>query len=133
MEGNEAPTFQSSAPLAIWKSWQTQKEVESFIKGFKYLQLQYSSVCSVRPGLQVPEALRSDADDARDAEIVSAIEHLVNTDLTARALMEPTFPGERSLTRLSHRQRSQMLLLLKFSLKAYALGRGMDEEDSQRV
>ena len=47
--------------------------------------------------------------------------------------MGTTFPEQHSLSRLSHRRRSQLLLLLKFNLKAYALGKGMNEADSQRV
>ena len=47
--------------------------------------------------------------------------------------MGSTFPDEHSLFWLSFRQRSQLLPLLKFSLKAHALGKGMNEADSQRV
>ena len=47
--------------------------------------------------------------------------------------MGSTFPDQHSLFWLSLRQRSQLLLLLNFSLKAYAIGRGMNETDSQRV
>ena len=64
---------------------------------------------------------------------VVAIEGLLKTDLSARYLMGSTFPDEHSLITLSLWQRSHLLLLLNFSLKAYALGKGMNETDSQRV
>jgi len=148
MEGHQAFSFESSAPLAIWKTWWSQKEVKSFIKGFRYLQLQFSSICG-HPGLPVFAALRSGIDakcvdidgpahqdtaaSRSVADDVTAIEGLLKTDLSARYLMGSTFPDEYLLFWLSHRQRSQLLLLLKLGLKAYALGKGMNEADSQRV
>ena len=140
---------ESSSPLAIWTSWQTQKEAKSFIKGFKYMQHQFSSTHSDRPGSAVTTALRSAVDakyDVKDSRSlqdnaalrsvagdVVAIEGLLKTDLSARYLMGSTFPDEHSLITLSLWQRSHLLLLLNFSLKAYALGTGMNETDSQRV
>ena len=140
---------ESSAPLAIWTSWQTQKEAKSFIKGFKYLQFQFSSTRSGHPGFPVFAALRSEVvakDDAKvgarlqdnaasrsETDDVVAIESLLQTDLSARYLMGSTFPDHHSLCWLSLWQRSQLLLLLNFSLKAYALGKGMTEADSRRV
>ena len=59
---------ESSSPLAIWTSWQTQKEAKSFIKGFKYLQHQFSSTRSDRPGSAVTAALRSAVDAKYDVK-----------------------------------------------------------------
>ena len=117
-------------------------------QGFGYLHFQFSSI-RCHQGLSVFTALRSEIDikcvdtdgpahpDTAAlrlvAEHVSAIEGLLPTDLSARYLMGPAVQDELSLFWLSHRRRSQMLLLLKFRLKAYALRKGMNDADSQHV
>jgi hypothetical protein len=130
MESSEVSGVETFSSRAIWSSWQTQGEVASFIKGFKYLHLQYSS-----------EALRSadiSSDEeskqlSEDAEVVLAIEGLLRSDQTAIALMGSAFPDEQSVCNLTMERKVQLMLMLKFSLKAYALGKGMTETDISRV
>jgi hypothetical protein len=130
LDKNEASGLETISAHAIWTSWQTQREVVSFIKGFKYLHLQHSN-----------EALRSVASSSNDisgqlsedAEVVKAVEGLLRTDSTAIALMAMDFPDERSVSNLTMERQLHLVLMLKFSLKAYALGKGLNETDFSRV
>ena len=130
MDRSEASGLETFSPRAIWTSWQTQRGVDSFIKGFKNLHLRYSS-----------EALRSDDSSSaeksgqlsEDADVVKTIEELLRSDLTAIALMGSAFPAEQSVCNLTMERKVHLSLMLKFSLKAYAVGKGMNETDFSRV